>query len=478
MPDFPKSDRRVASPPKRDESSGAARRSDQFGYATTLVAPLDEARAMTEWSAATLAFLAHGAETPVRLAAALEAAPRFPLALAAKGFFMLLLGRAELRTAAEEALRLAQADAARATPREAAAIEALALYLAGRPGPAADRLDAALAAHPRDGLLMKLSHSLRFVLGDAAGMRRSVESVLSHFDADNPARGYALGCHSFALEETGAYVAAEHTGREAVRIAPDDAWGLHAVAHVLEMTGRSTEGVAWIARQTGKWGHCNNFGFHLWWHLALFHLDRGEIDETLGLYDSKIRREKTDDYRDIANAASLLARLELEGVDVAERWEELATLSENRVEDGCVVFADLHYLLALGGAGRDQAGARLIGALRRSAEQRIGCMGDVADAAGLSAAEGLNAFARGDYARAYAALGQAAPALHRIGGSHAQRDVFDRIRIEAALRCGLLAEARRAVQDRMRRRGALDGYAETRLARIAELGKNARGAVA
>ena len=81
-------------------------------------------------------------------------------------------------------------------------------------------------------------------------------------------------------------------------------------------------------------------------------------DAALALYDAEIRAEKTDDYRDISNAASLLSRLELEGVDVGDRWEELAVLAEKRTEDGCLAFADLHYMLALCGGRRDTAVAR------------------------------------------------------------------------------------------------------------------------
>ena len=87
------------------------------------------------------------------------------------------------------------------------------------------------------------------------------------------------------------------------------------------------------------------------------HLDRGELDVALALYDTKIRQDKTDDYRDIANATSLLMRLELEGMDVANRLDELADFSENRTKDSCLVFADLHYMLALAGANRPDAKA-------------------------------------------------------------------------------------------------------------------------
>ncbi len=443
---------------------------DSCGLPLTLGPDADRARAVEAWDGVQTGFLAHAAATPKHLGDALEAAPRFALAHAAKGFFLLLLGRAELEESAADALRAAQAEAPRLTPRERAYVEALELYVAGRMTAAADRLERQLRRAPEDSLAFKLVHALRFVLGDGVGMRASAERAMGAFEAGHPHEGYAKGCLAFALEETGAYAAAEAVGREAVLLAPDDAWGLHAVAHVLDMTARAADGVAWLGDRSDAWAHCNNFGYHVWWHLALFHLDRGEIEETLRLYDEHVRADRTDDYRDISNGASLLMRLEFEGVDVGTRWDELAELSANRTEDGCVVFADLHYLLALGGAGgRARDEVRLIRALKRSAAAQRGCQSRVAAEAGAPCAEGLHAFAHGDYVAAFDALRRAQPKLVTVGGSHAQRDVFDRTTIEAALRAGLLEEAEAAIRARIRRRGACDGYAERRLSRIAEL---------
>jgi hypothetical protein len=84
----------------------------------------------------------------------------------------------------------------------------------------------------------------------------------------------------------------------------------------LRHDGPGARGLDWLTGREASWAHCNNFRFHVWWHRALMHLDLGEHDAALALYDADIRAEKTDDYRDISNAASLLARLELEGVDV------------------------------------------------------------------------------------------------------------------------------------------------------------------
>jgi tetratricopeptide (TPR) repeat protein len=307
--------------------------------------------------------------------------------------------------------------------------------------------------------------AIQFVMGRPAAMRASVEGALPAWN-DHPARGYILGCHSFALEETGDFAAAERIGRRAVELAPQDAWGLHAVAHVLDMTGRAQDGLTWLEGREASWEHCNNFRFHVWWHKALMHLDLGQYDEALALYDEKVRAERTDDYRDIANGASLLSRLELEGIDVGDRWEELATLSEPRVDDNCLAFADLHYMLSLCGGDRTEAATRMIARLRNVGTE-TGEAQSVMLHPGLRIAEGMHAFATGEYSKAWLHLRAGRGDLIRIGGSHAQRDVFERIAVEAALRGGYLDGAEAILRDRMQLRGgALDGYGAARMALI------------
>ncbi len=439
---------------------------DFCGQATSLGA----AEAIGDWDATIRGFLAHAAATPVHLGRVLEAAPDFAIAQATKGLFCMLLGRPEMVGAARQALDAAREAARQTTPtaREAAYIEALADYLSDRPAAAAVRLQSVLDANPRDALAMKLVHAIWFVLGRPGDMRASVEAVLPHWD-DHPALGYLKGCHAFTLEETGEYAEAERAGREGILRAPDDAWGLHAVAHVYDMTGRAAEGLHWLVGRETAWAHCNNFRFHVWWHQALMHLDLGAYDEALRLYDSEIRAERTDDYRDISNGASLLSRLEIEGIDVGDRWQELADLAEGRAEDGCLAFADLHYLLSLLGGDRQDAAARLIAAMAQRDPEAGDCSA-IIHHPGHMAALGLQAFSAGHYAAAFMHLRAARRDLQTIGGSHAQRDVFQRITVEAALRGGYVDAAESMLQERtVQRAGAEDGYTMRRLALISQV---------
>ncbi|SFQ28569.1 hypothetical protein SAMN05421853_103238 [Roseivivax halotolerans] len=434
-----------------------------------------DATALDAWNAMIRAFLAHGAAAPDHLARVLEGAPDAALPHAAKGLFCMLMGRSEMTEAARDAALRARAavEGGDDTQRAAAWLAALEAWLSGHPSGAVFHLETVLARNPADTLTMKVCHAIRFVLGDARGMRLSVEHTLAAHGADHPLRGYTLGCHAFALEETGDYDAAESAGRAALEVAPDDAWGLHAVAHVYDMTHRSDAGIALLDANEAAWDHCNNFRFHVWWHKALLHLDRGETDTVLALYDGKIREEKTDDYRDISNATSLLMRLELEGVACGDRWDELADLSETRLTDGCLVFADLHYMLALASDGRRDSANRLSARIASSGKARTE-PGRIAAHPGEAAARGLEAFGEGRYEAAFEMLSHARAHMQTIGGSHAQRDIFERICIDAGLRAGELARTEAILTERTAlRAGHRDRFADTRFSAIAEARRNA-----
>ncbi|MEJ6389397.1 tetratricopeptide repeat protein [Gymnodinialimonas ulvae] len=434
---------------------------DAFGQPTTITA----GAGLAHWTQTQQAFLAHSAATPDHLAKTLDADPNFALAHAVKGFFLLLLGRRELVQTAQEAANIARAsDRNRpVTPRERAFIDGLDVWLGGYPSKAVAHLDQVLLTHPGDPLAMKISHAIRFILGDAQGMRRSIEQVMPAYGADHPARGYVMGCHAFALEETGEYGRAAAAGSAALEFSPDDAWGLHAVAHVYDMVAEPAKGLNWLKGREAAWAHCNNFRYHVWWHKALMHLDLGQTDIVLDLYDTLIRADKTDDYRDISNATSLLMRLELEGIDVGTRWDELADVSAARTDDGSLIFADLHYLLALIGGRREDATAKLVA---RIAQDGATGQGEVAlrmANPGTAAALGLEAFGEGDYATAFRGLARARKHMQLAGGSHAQRDVFERLTIDAGLRAGRMSEAAQMIDERSARRaGRDDTFARTR----------------
>ncbi len=424
---------------------------------------LQNTNALETWNKTVHGFLSHSATTGVTLAQTLEIEPEFALAQSCKGLFSLLLGRKELTETAQEAFVTAKASdkANPVTQRERHYINALGFWLGGSLRNAVAEMETVLAKWPHDALAMKLSHAILFVLGDSKAMKASLQNVFDVYKG-HKAEGYFNGCYAFTLEEAGEYKRAENHGRLALELAPDDAWGLHAITHVFDMTGQAKEGLAWIKGKEAAWQHCNNFRYHVWWHIALMHLDLGNYDKTLELYDEEIRKDKTDDYRDISNATSVLLRLEFEGVNVGKRWQELSQLSSTRTDDNCVAFADLHYMMAFCGNYDEKPATQLLTNMQLAETRQHNELTKIIRKPGVLAATGLEAFRDHDFTKAYQYLTKARPMMEKIGGSHAQRDVFERLAIESALRGGLNAQAKTLLQQRDLHRGHKDGYSKSR----------------
>src|SRR5690606_21564761 len=251
------------------------------------------------------------------------------------------------------------------------------------------------------------------------------------------------------LEEDGVYDEAEIWGRRAVEMNSNDPWAIHAVAHVYDMTGRYREGLEWLKGLKGAWNQANNFRYHLWWHRALLHLELGQFNEALDLYDQEVRSEtESTDYLDIANAASLLWRLDDAGVDVGDRWRELGEKSEQRIGDHLLAFADVHYMLSLAASGRDDAADRMLASMRAFARRQTPSQAPVVAEVALPACQALLAASQGAYDRAVDLLLPVRYQLWRLGGSHAQRDLFAQLLIQAALKSGRLTLARALLSER------------------------------
>ncbi len=371
-------------------------------------------------------YLALGRDTGAKLKAVFGADPDMVMAHCLKGYFFHLMGSGALLPRAAAALELAKACSAAATPRERAHVAALESWCGDDPAGARAVWEGILRDHPRDVLAMRLSHHALFYEGDSAGMRDSVERALVDWDEAAPGWGFVLGMRSFAYEECGDYRTAEEVGRLAVETTPDNPWAIHAVAHVMEMEGRSAEGIEWIAGLEPHWTPANNFRYHLWWHRALMHLNRGETDEVLRLYDEDLWDPESDEYLDLCNDA-LLLRLELEGVDVGDRWRPLADKVRGRTDEHILTFIDTHFMMVLAGAGEWEAADAMLESMTRRG-------GNVGTEVGVPVCRAIMAHRRGDFHAVRKELVAVRPRIVELGGSYAQRNIFAKLLIDAVER--------------------------------------------
>lgn len=349
--------------------------------------------------------------------------------------FLLSLTEPSLQPDLQAAVAAAQAREAGAPDRERALLAAVRRGAAGDWRGAVEGWDRVLQSHPRDLAALQWAHLFDFYLGDAAALRDRPRRVLPAWPHDDPLRPYVLGMLAFGLEETQAHAEAEATGRAAVAGPAKVPWATHAVAHVMEMQGRHEEGLAWLAAREPDWAVGNGFAGHHWWHRALFHLEGLDTAGALHLYDTQLDSTHAALTLQRLDAAALLWRLRLLGVDVGARWDDAAAgWALGPGSAGHSVFNDLHALLVRLGQQRLAEARALVDAVAA----RAGPDGQAAVAreVGVPLMRGLLAHAEGDAAQAVRLIAPQLDRLPRIGGSHAQRDVVAQTLLAAAFDAG------------------------------------------
>lgn len=401
---------------------------DVHGY--TLTGASDEAAEYYEVALAELQ--CYRGDPVMHINQALEKAPDFAMAHALRGWLN-LLGTEPGGLAVARKAHAAASDYAR-TDRERGHAAAVGYLAEGRWHEAARVLEDVTITHPRDALGLLVGHQIDFFTGHSRMLRDRIARALPHWDDSMPGYHSVLGMHAFGLEEMGDYARAEAAGRRGVELEPRDGWSQHAVAHVMEMQNRQTDGIAWM-RGNDAWAGDSFFQVHNWWHLALYHLEIGDIDAVLELFDAEMHGGRSGVLLDMVDASALLWRLYLRGVDVGERWKDLSDAWAPLATASNYAFNDAHAVMAFVGAGRRDLVCAVIAAqeeaLSHSRDNAAFCK-DV----GLAVTQSLLAFSDGDYAETIKRIRPVRSSAHRFGGSHAQRDVIDLTLIEAAIRSG------------------------------------------
>ena len=409
---------------------------DQHG----LMISTSSTEAAASFNRTILGYLKYRVDTSQHLARTLAADPEFGLAHCLAGYFAMLSYKLANVPVAAEAARTARAMTMNASARERAHVEALDAWIAGDIDHALTIWDNIVTAHPMDILAFRLAHFNNFWLGRREAMLASAEHVFPKWGRDMPGYGTILSCRCFANEECGNYATAEPSGWAALEIDPADFWGIHAVAHIMEMQSRRAEGVDFLEKHERYFARGNNLIHHIWWHRAMFHLEQREFELVLNLYDERFRnlaspltQMQPDLYIDVQNAASMLFRLERQGVDVGDRWTEIADKAEQRIGDCLSAFTQPHWMMGLAATKRDGAARRMLDAMRK-AGLGDGAVARVIGTIALPVCEAVFAHRRGEHSRAVDLMKPILDDMCRLGGSHAQQDVLEQLFLESAFK--------------------------------------------
>jgi tetratricopeptide (TPR) repeat protein len=383
-------------------------------------------------------------------AAILQATAADPTCALANAYAAAYYLSQESREGWQQALPYLQSAAktvARASERERLYVEAIAAWAAGA-------IDRAIAYHeaiaeqfPRDLISVQQGQYHYFYQGNKAGLLHIAKTVLPA----NRENHYLHGMIAFGLEQCQQLQEAEAWGRRATEINRHDPWAHHAVAHVMETQERVEEGIAWMEGLADTWMGCNSMLYtHNWWHVALYYLKQQKPHKVLVLYDTQVwgRAEKTSP-KDQVGAIALLLRLELQGMEVGEtRWQALGDYLLPRLHEHALPFQDLHYVYALARAGKPAWVKEMLLSMEAHAQTCNLHWQQSWTEVALPAAKGMVAHAQADWQQAIVLLKPVLPQLWAIGGSHAQRDLFEQIYLDALLQAEQYSEAAALLQKR------------------------------
>ena len=375
---------------------------------------------------------------------ATAADPDFALPYVMKGLIIASLRKPELMGKAQALFDKASAARPPESAREKLYFKALNENLAGRLCGTINAFDEITMLCPHDLFAHRQAQAELFWQGEVEWMRDINDRAANVWTKDVPGFAHYQAIRAFGLEETGNYAEAERCAREAVELDPAECWGAHAMAHILVMQARLDEGVDWINDLTGNWDGCNHIVHHNWWHLALFHCERGDYQAALDIYDNRLRdlnsplmQAMPDYFVDLQNDVAILQRLELRGVDAGSRWEPIADLAQAWTGNTTSGFTAAHAALALAAAGRFAAANELVEKMAaRIAADEAGDIAGKLTLATLPTCKAAIAFRRHDHQTVLDVLYPVRRQLWHMGGSHAQRDLFFQLLWTSAYQLG------------------------------------------
>jgi hypothetical protein len=241
--------------------------------------------------------------------------------------------------------------------------------------------------------------------------------------------------YSFGLEETNEFQKAELYAKKGLEEDSRDGWSTHSLAHIFEMEGRTKEGLDFMNSTVQNWEQSNHLAGHNNWHVALFHLENEDYESAVDILENRILTKATISKQmlDIVDTSSLLYRLLILNPSSLKEshWDQLLGICKSYSKHHISTFNDAHFMMAYSGCGRLDLVEDLIETVSTNRK------GDMADHQNLTTKGLLQAIAdfRDErYSEVVEALEPMRYHLQAIGGSHAQRDVFNLMLIIASLK--------------------------------------------
>ncbi|MCI0887781.1 MAG: tetratricopeptide repeat protein [Chloroflexi bacterium] len=380
-------------------------------------------------------------------------------ALAHAGLSIMQMFRGDIKEARATASH-AGTLASYATRREQQHVEAVRLFVNGQ-GPKSLALARQhLDEFPRDALMLRVANRLYLLGCSGAGVANFPEEFFAMLRSVEPSYGedWAFqGMYAFAHHEMGYLSESLKLAESSLAQRPTSGHASHSVAHVYFETGDPVAGGDFLGDWLTTYDRRSPFHVHLSWHQALFELSQGRYDRAVDLYETDIRPSvKERRAASLQDSTSLMWRLRMYGGENPPYpIEEICDQAAVAADTPGPAFRDAHAALAFAASGDGVLLGKLSARLLQAAEAGDALAKEIT----LPLVMGIDAFAAEAYDDAVTYLEPVFPKLARIGGSHAQREVFEDTLLEAYLRAGRYDKAEDMLAERLRRRSSVrDSY--------------------
>jgi len=389
------------------------------------------------------ALLSYGAGAEEHFAAALRADDG--LAVGHAGVALLAAVRGDATTA-QAAVEHARQTVGGATRRERQHVDAVSALLGGDTVRGLALVDEHVSEFPRDALLVNQASS---AIGFAGGRDRE-ERRMVFLERLAPAYGddwWFASALAFTYHEIDRFEESRRLSERSLAQYPGNANASHNIAHVFFEAADNEGGAAFLTPWLAGYDRRAPFHCHLAWHVAMFELHRGRYDRAREVFARDIL-EASNPRLAMIDGAALLWRLRLDGQpDEPGGWRGLADLAA-RVSRPGFIFGEMHAALTYASCGDETGLAKLIDGLRALDAKGHPIAGTVA----VPLVRGIAAFVAGDHATALFHLEPVAGEFHRIGGSHAQWELFEETMVDCYLELERYDDAIRLVRRRLERR--------------------------
>ena len=305
------------------------------------------------------------------------------------------------------------------------------------------------ATYPRDAVPLSFALGVYGLLGfggfnDFHAQQAALLESVAHAWGDD---WWFLAAFGWALVEAGYGETGIPMLDRAMELNPNNANAVHGRVHGYYEEGAAAEGEALIDAWLPGYDRSAVLHGHLSWHSALFALQRGHVERAFATYRDAIRPSASHALPmfTLIDAASFITRAAIAGHPLsATDRSELREFASRHFSKPGAPFVNAHLAMTYASAGDVDALSHLEGGIAAMLDEGAQASGPVVS----MVCSAIGAHGRSRYATALDRMLEALPDLERLGGSHAQRDVFIDLAISAAIRAGAMTEAECIAKER------------------------------